>query len=52
MICKVEVPVNQLQKLNECLSEFESKMKALGFSECQIDNEGLISGKLNRLIEE
>lgn len=51
LMCKVEVPMNQLQKLSECLSELEPKIKALGFSECQIDNEGLISGKLNRLIK-
>ena len=49
-MCKIEVPVIQLEELIGCFNEISSKIKKLGFSECQIDNEGLVSGKLNRLI--
>lgn len=49
-LCKIEVPVIQLQKLNDCIGDILPKIKEIGFLECRIDNEGLVSGKLNRLI--
>ena len=51
-IAKIEVPKEQLSKLESQFQIIEHKIIALGYSECIIDKEGLISGKLNRVINE
>ena len=45
---KIEVPDHLLEKLNQDFKDVESKILNLGFENCYIDEEGLISGKLNR----
>lgn len=47
---KIEVKASDLTKLNLVKDEVISKITALGFERCEIDNEGLVSGKLNRVI--
>lgn len=45
--CRIEVPEKELNKLKELFLPIERKMKELSFKACIIDEEGLISGKLN-----
>ena len=47
---KVEVPAEELGKLQPISDLIISKIKALGFEDVHIDQEGLVSGKLNRSI--
>jgi uncharacterized protein len=47
---RVEVPEFQIQQLRESWADISAKFKNFGFSKAEIDEEGLISGKLNRLI--
>ncbi|MFB6319536.1 ATP-dependent sacrificial sulfur transferase LarE [Saccharicrinis sp. FJH54] len=47
---KIEVLKDDLEKLNIQKDEIVKKITALGFSEIVIDDEGLVSGKLNRAI--
>lgn len=49
-LAKVEVPTAQLSELKSRWSILLPQIKAFGFRDAQIDEEGLISGKLNRLI--
>lgn len=48
--CKIEVPTNEIDSLKAYFSEIENKIKSLGFKSCLIDEEGLISGKLNKVL--
>lgn len=48
---KVEVPVHQLETLRLHFGEISPAILALGFQHCTIDEEGLISGKLNRSLQ-
>ena len=48
---KIEVQKEDLTKLKLVRNEVVSKISALGFEYCEIDEEGLISGKLNRQIK-
>ena len=45
---KIEVPDQLLGDLKQVFNEVETKIVKLGFEKCYIDDEGLISGKLNR----
>ena len=45
---KIEVPVGMLNHLKEIYEEIEPQILKLGFEKCYIDEEGLVSGKLNR----
>ena len=45
---RIEVPNQSLEDLKKIFSEIESKILNLGFEKCYIDEEGLVSGKLNR----
>jgi uncharacterized protein len=47
---KVEVKAGELHKLKPIENEITQKIKAIGFEHVEIDNEGLVSGKLNRAI--
>jgi uncharacterized protein len=48
---KIEVQKEDLLKLKMVQNEVVSKIAALGFERCEIDEEGLVSGKLNRQIK-
>ncbi len=47
---KIEVPANMLDKLKKIYVEIEPRILELGFETCSMDEEGLVSGKLNREI--
>jgi pyridinium-3,5-biscarboxylic acid mononucleotide sulfurtransferase len=47
---RIEVPAAAIDKLKECFPSIESQLLSLGFEHCEIDPEGLVSGKLNRKI--
>ncbi|MDA3931028.1 MAG: ATP-dependent sacrificial sulfur transferase LarE, partial [Prolixibacteraceae bacterium] len=47
---KIEVQAEDFSKLTLVQDEVVEKIKALGFERCEIDEEGLVSGKLNRAI--
>ncbi len=47
---KVEVPANQLERLKKNEETIRKNIKDMGFKYCEIDDEGLVSGKLNRAI--
>jgi pyridinium-3,5-biscarboxylic acid mononucleotide sulfurtransferase len=46
----VEVPVEEVNLLNDKFDEIQPKLIEFGFTDCEIDAEGLVSGKLNREI--
>ena len=48
--CKIEVEKNEVGRLKKIEKSVSSIMKSLGFTECIIDEEGLVSGKLNRAL--
>ena len=48
---KIEVKPHDLSKLKLVQDEVVAKIIALGFERCEIDEEGLVSGKLNRSIK-
>lgn len=48
--CKVEVQVKDLHKLRLIQNRIKDKITDLGFELCEIDPEGLVSGKLNRVL--
>lgn len=47
---KIEVPSNQLETLKKHEKSITQYIMEIGFKECEIDMEGLISGKLNKAI--
>lgn len=47
---KIEVPADELNKLNDLFPQISEEIKNVGFKRCIIDNEGLVSGKLNRVL--
>lgn len=47
---KIEVLQSDLEKLTIVQDEVVEKITSLGFERCEIDTEGLISGKMNRAI--
>ncbi|HET6559913.1 MAG TPA: ATP-dependent sacrificial sulfur transferase LarE [Prolixibacteraceae bacterium] len=49
---KIEVHREDLTKLKMVQSEVVEKITALGFEHCEIDPEGLVSGKMNRVINQ
>jgi len=51
-IAKIEVPKNNLSLLNDMFPQIEKEVKKIGFTNCEIDNEGFISGKMNRVLNE
>ena len=50
-LARVEVPAESLDRLREVSGQVEAELLSLGFSEAQIDSEGLVSGKLNRVLK-
>jgi uncharacterized protein len=49
-LAKVEVRKEDLARLLSLQQEIRSKILGLGFEKCEIDSEGLVSGKLNRVL--
>jgi uncharacterized protein len=47
---KVEVPPERLRDLQERQDEHEAAFSGIGFAQTEIDPEGFVSGKLNRVI--
>jgi uncharacterized protein len=47
---RIEVPIHEMEKLKIIYSDLEPSILSVGFDTCEIDNEGLVSGKLNRTI--
>ncbi len=47
---RIEVPSGQVEALKKYEKSIASFIREIGFKECEIDTEGLISGKLNRAI--
>jgi uncharacterized protein len=47
---RIEVPKPMIDKLKKLYQEIESQILKLGFESCSMDEEGLVSGKLNREI--
>ncbi len=48
----IEVPVSEMETLKNRFDEILHDIKALGFSKVTIDEEGFVSGKLNRVLNE
>lgn len=48
---KIEVPREEVDRLVLMQDEVSAKFSSLGFEECVIDTEGLVSGKLNRVLK-
>lgn len=47
---RIEVPFSQVEKLALLYDKLSPSIQSIGFEDCEIDPEGLISGKLNRSI--
>jgi uncharacterized protein len=47
---KIEVPAPMIEQLKKIYEEIEPQILELGFESCSMDEEGLVSGKLNREI--
>lgn len=47
---KIEVPASQVEQLKKKWNNIAGQITALGFEDCILDEEGLISGKLNRVL--
>ncbi len=47
---KIEVPSEKLNQLNKLHSEIDVKFKSIGYNKSEIDNEGFVSGKMNRVL--
>ena len=47
---RIEVPSQNLMELKEVFEELSEKIISIGFLNCEIDEEGFISGKMNRAI--
>jgi uncharacterized protein len=48
---KIEVPAEKLSGLREIFEPVHEQIIDIGFNNCEIDEEGFISGKLNRAIK-
>ena len=47
---RIEVPSENVVRLKEVFQELSEKILSTGFANCEIDEEGFISGKMNRAI--
>ncbi|MBR9998092.1 MAG: ATP-dependent sacrificial sulfur transferase LarE [Cyclobacteriaceae bacterium] len=47
---KIEVPANRIDRIKKHFGQIEPLILGIGFDQCTIDEEGLVSGKLNREI--
>lgn len=51
-IAKIEVPKDKMNLLSNFYNELKSKITKIGFASVEIDDEGFISGKMNRVLNE
>ena len=49
---RIEVPAKEIEQLQNVFSSVSIEIQKLGFEHCSIDKEGLVSGKLNRVLSE
>lgn len=49
-LARIEVPQDELRKLQDMQPQIFASIRSLGFETCDIDAEGLVSGKLNRAL--
>jgi pyridinium-3,5-biscarboxylic acid mononucleotide sulfurtransferase len=47
---RIEVPAEQIKDLIKVKKDVINKILQIGFSNCEIDSEGFVSGKLNRVL--
>jgi uncharacterized protein len=47
---RIEVPYSRLKDLKSLFDKISPSIQSVGFDNCEIDTEGLVSGKLNRSI--
>ena len=47
---RIEVPTEFIEKLEQAFSTVSETLINLGFKQCEIDREGLVSGKMNRVL--
>jgi pyridinium-3,5-biscarboxylic acid mononucleotide sulfurtransferase len=47
---RIEVQADKISKLEEVFKKIKPEVLSFGFNDCEIDPEGLVSGKLNRVI--
>jgi uncharacterized protein len=47
---RIEVPFDKISNLKAIFKNLEPEFISIGFDTCEIDQEGLVSGKLNRAI--
>jgi pyridinium-3,5-biscarboxylic acid mononucleotide sulfurtransferase len=47
---RIEVPAERIKDLIKVKKDVSNKILQIGFSNCEIDDEGFISGKLNRVL--
>lgn len=48
---KIEVPAGEIERLDLFREKISEAFAAIGFIRCKIDREGLVSGKLNRVLK-
>lgn len=48
--CRIEVPLDELSSLRKRFPQILPLIKEVGFEECIIEKDGLISGKLNKVL--
>ena len=49
-MARIEVGASQVTKLKNEMSVLSKYFREIGFSQCEVDEEGLVSGKLNRQV--
>jgi uncharacterized protein len=49
-LCKIEVPKDRIDELKLIYNKISSEILTLGFENCIIDKEGLVSGNLNKVL--
>jgi uncharacterized protein len=47
---RIEVPGTDIARLRADFATIAAEIEALGFERCTLDEEGLVSGKLNRVL--
>ena len=47
---KIEVNLSDLEKLDKVMDLVVKEMKDIGFNQIEIDQEGFVSGKMNRVL--
>ena len=50
-LARIEVLTDDIPKLRELILEIEAQLIVMGFDDCEIDEEGLVSGKMNRVLQ-